>query len=100
MCRTAKHQQHERRRNERGLDNINLVLAARIELAMAQLELTTVKKERLDHIESCLKSALLAWQRVKELQKAVAKGGDAATEAQARAAIFKYRALWLKEKGD
>jgi hypothetical protein len=85
-------------RHEQGLDKINLLLAARIELAMAQLESTTVKKERLAHIESCLKSALLAWQMAGELQKVAARGSVVAAECQSRAAVFKYRAMWLKEK--
>ena len=86
-------------RYERGLDNINLLLAAQLELATAQLDSTKVKKERLDHIENSLKFALLTWQRLKELQKVGARGGDAAAECQSRAAVFRYRAMWLKEKG-
>jgi hypothetical protein len=85
-------------RYESGRDNINGLLAAQMELAMAQLDSTTVKKERLDHIEIALRSALLTWQRIKEFQKVGARGGDAAEEIQSRAALFKYRSMWLEEK--
>ena len=85
-------------RYERGLDNINFLRAAQIELAIAKLDSTTVKKERLDHIETALNNALLTWQRPKELQTVGARGGDAASEAQARAAVFKFRVMWLAEK--
>lgn len=86
-------------RYERGLDNINLLCVAQIELLTAQLDSTTLKKERLDYIENSLKFALLTWQMVKNLQKVGARGGDVATECQSRAAVFRYRAMWLKEKG-
>lgn len=35
-------------------------------------------------------SALLTWQRIKELQKAGARGGDAAAEAQARSQYYQF----------
>ncbi len=84
-------------RFNRGLDNSCLLLVAQNELLSANLDSTTAKKERLDHIETALTSALLAWQRVKELQLAGVWGGDAAAEVQARAAVFKFRAMWLAE---
>jgi len=85
-------------RNDQGLDNINFLLAAQIELASAKLDSTTVKKERLDHIETALASALMAWQRVNALKNVFARGGDSVSEAQARAAVFKFRVMWLAEK--
>ncbi len=38
-------------------------------------------------------SALLTWQRTKELQKAGARGGDAAAEAQARSQYYQFDVL-------
>ena len=81
-----------------GLDNIDFLLAAQIELAIAKLDFTTVKKERLDHIETALTNALENWQRVEELRKVGLRGGDDATEVKARAAVFKFRVMWLAEK--
>ncbi len=85
-------------RYESGLDNMGYLFAAHEELTFARLDATNVKQERLDSIQDALRAALLTWQRAKELQKAGVRGGDAATEIQARAAVFRYRVMWLKEK--
>lgn len=81
-----------------GLLPIDVSLKAQIELTEARLETTTVTKERLVHIENGLKGALLTWQVVKERQRIGARGGEAENEALARAAVFKFRAMWLKEQ--
>ena len=87
-----------RNRYERGLISISFELAAQIELAMAKLDSTTVKQERLDHIETAVISALSVWQRIHELQKIGARGGEEDAEVQARAAVFRFREMWLTEK--
>lgn len=85
-------------RHESGLDKIGLLLASQMELAVAQLDTTNDKQERLDHLQAAFHRALLTWQRIKELQNVGMVGGDVASEFQAREAVFKYYALWLKEK--
>jgi len=85
-------------RHELGLVNFGFLLTAQIELAIAKVDSTTVKQERLDHIETAVISALKAWQRINELQKVGARGGDVDAEVQARAAVFKFRVMWLAEK--
>ena len=85
-------------RYDRGLDNINLLMEAQMELLIAKLDSTSVKQERLDYIQGAMGLALLTWQRIKELQKMGARGGDTFAEAQSRASVFKYREMWLKEK--
>ena len=83
-------------RSHHGLGDTNFLLAAQIELAIAMLESTTVKRERLDHIESALSSALKAWQRAEARQK---NGqSDETPECQTRAVVFKFREMWLAEK--
>ncbi len=84
-------------RYDGGLININNLLAAQTELAIARLDTTNVKQERLDFIQEALEAALKTWQRIHELQKVASRGG-ADAEAQARAAVFRYRVMWLKEK--
>jgi len=82
--------------SHRGLGDTNFLLAAQIELAIAMLESTTVKRERLDHIESALSSALKTWQRAEARQK---NGqSDETPECQTRAVVFKFREMWLAEK--
>jgi outer membrane protein TolC len=44
----------------------------------------------LESLAAGRNSALLTWQRVKELEKAGARGGDAAAEAQARSQYFSF----------
>ncbi len=85
-------------RYESGLDNIDFLLKSHAELAVAQLDIANNKLERLDYIQAAFNSALLTWQRVKELQKVGMRGGDHAAETQARAAVFRFRVMWLKEK--
>ena len=78
--------------------NIDFLHATQIELAIAKLDSTTDKKERLDHIETALATALMTWQRVETLRQAGAMAIDVATECQTRAAVFKFRVMWLAEK--
>ena len=85
-----------RKRIGGGREDSNLLLAAEIELATAKLESTTVEKERLDHIQTALTSALLAWQQADARQRVGAVGDE--TEYQTRAAVFKFLAMWLTEK--
>ncbi len=40
------------------------------------------KKERLEAIADCQEKALLIWQRVKELERIGARGGDVASETR------------------
>lgn len=87
-------------RYENGLDNLSFLLESQLQLAVVQLETADDKQERLDHLRVAFNSALLTWQRVKELQKAGMRGGDAAAEAQARAEVLKFRTSWLKEKAN
>jgi len=68
--------------------------AAHNDLLMANLDSTTVKKQRLDHIEMTLTSAPLAWQTA-EKQRIYSILDK---EAQVRADVFKFRGMWLEEK--
>lgn len=81
-----------------GLDNVNFLLQAQIELALARIDTTTDQAEQLEHIQAGLNAALLTWQTIKELQKAGARGGDAAAEAQARNQVFRFYVWWHKLK--
>ncbi len=85
-------------RNDEGLDSISQLLDAQLELTTARLDAADAKQERMDLIQESLRTALLTWQRVKELQRVGARGGDAGSEAQAKAAVFRYRSMWFKEK--
>lgn len=85
-------------RHESGLDKIGLLLASQMELALAQLDTTNDKLERLEHLQAAFHRALLTWQRIKELQNVGMVGGDMASECQARQAVFKFYAMWLKER--
>jgi hypothetical protein len=84
-----------RNRYRQGRDQINILLAAQTKLAIANLDYTTVKKERLAHMETALISSLSAWQYLDAREKVGA--GRADEELQARAAVFKFRAMWLAE---
>jgi hypothetical protein len=77
---------------------LRVLLAAQEELAIANLETTPMKKDRLAHIETALIKSLLIWQRAESMQKQ--GSGSVADEAKARAAVFKFRAMWLAEKAD
>ncbi len=81
-----------------GSDKINNLLDAQLDLTLARLDVANIKQERLDLIEDSLRTALFTWQRVKELQRVGARGGDQGSEGQARAAVFRYRVMWLNEK--
>lgn len=85
-------------RYERGLDNINFLLDAHVRLAIAQLDTTDIKEKQLEFIQAGLNSSVLTWQRVKELQKVGARGGDAAAEAQARNGVYRFYIWWHKWK--
>ena len=85
-------------RYERGLENINFLLDARIRLAVAQLDTTDSKEEQLKFIEVGLYASIMTWQRLKELQKVGARGGDAAAEAQARSNVYRFYVWWHKWK--
>lgn len=87
-------------RYDQGLDSIDFLLESQIELAVAQLDTTDDRQERLGYIQAAFNSALLHWQRVKELQKIGVRGGDAAAAAQAKALVFRFRVMWLKEKAN
>ena len=65
-----------RNRYERGLININNLLAAQTELAIARLDTTNAKQERLDFIQEALEAALKTWQRIHELQKVERRFGE------------------------
>ncbi len=81
-----------------GLVTLEVSLVSQMELALAQLDTTDDNQKRLDYLQAGFNSALLVWQRVKELQSAGVRGGDAASLAQATALVFKLRVMWLKEK--
>ena len=87
-----------RLRYEHGLDNIDFLLELQMELVSAQLETTDDKQERLDYIREAFNAALRTWQRCVVLREAEAFGGDTASETKARAAVFRFRVMWLKEK--
>jgi hypothetical protein len=87
----------QRSRYEQGLNDSNLLLAAQMELAIAQLDTTTVKQERLEFIQDAFVAALKTWQRIHESQLVGTPSGRADKEALARAAVFRFRAMWLKE---
>ncbi len=86
-----------RNRYERGLINMSIVLEAQIEFLHARLDATETKEERLKCISDVQEIALKLWQHVIELHKIGARGGEADAEAQARAHVFKLRAMYLKE---
>lgn len=81
-----------------GLDNINYLLNAQIELALARVDTTDNKEEQLVHIQTGLTAALQTWQRVKELQKIGARGGDHASEAKTRNQVLRFYVWWHKWK--
>lgn len=85
-------------RYQTGLIGIEPVLQTQLELIEAQLESTPVKQERMLHLEGALRSALILWQRAKQAKDLGMQGGDAASEAKARAAVYRYRRMWLMEK--
>ncbi len=87
-----------RARYEGGLDNINFLLRAQIELTLARMDTTDDRAKQLEHIQDGLNSAVLVWQRVTELQKAGASGGDFASSAEAKQHVFKFYVLWHKWK--
>lgn len=81
-----------------GLDNINFLLQAQIELALARIDTTNDKAKQLEHIQAGLNAAIITWQTIKEIQKVGAIGGDAAAEAQARNQVFRFYVWWHKLK--
>jgi hypothetical protein len=85
-------------RYDSGLDNINFLLDAHVKLALAQLDTTNSKEEQLEFIQAGLDAAILTWQRVNELQKVGARGGDYAQEAQARNHVYRFYVWWHKWK--
>jgi hypothetical protein len=85
-------------RYEGGLDNLTQLLEAQIDLVHATLESEEDKEKRRSAIFEGLQSALLTWQRIKEMERAGARGGDAVSESRARSQVFKFRVMWLKEK--
>ena len=80
---------------QRGI-SLNEIAAAQMELLMTQLETTKDKQKRLDLIQETFVAALETWQRMHESQ--AAGKGFGLDEAQARAAVFGFRAMWLKER--
>jgi hypothetical protein len=82
------------------LDSITLFLEAQIDLVNARLEFEERKEKRLDAIFEGVQSALLTWQRCKELERAGVKGGDTCSETRARSQVFKFRVMWLKENSN
>lgn len=85
-------------RYDSGLDNINFLLDAQVSLALAQLDTTDSKEEQLKFIRAGLNSAILTWQRLKEMQEIGARGGDHAAEARARAHVYRFYVWWHKWK--
>ncbi|AMV30483.1 hypothetical protein VN12_00105 [Pirellula sp. SH-Sr6A] len=84
-------------RNEGGLTDIQIVQVAERDLALAKLETSAGKEERLDHIREAFESTLKTWQRVYELGRNKRRGSEPDSEGAARAALFLYRIMWLKE---
>lgn len=80
-----------------GLDNIGFLMEAQLDYVDARLEVAETKQDRLQALMDGVKLALDVWQRVKELERVGAKGGDHASETRARAQVFKLRLRWLKE---
>ena len=80
---------------EMGLSNMNFFPPAQMELVIAQLDSTKVKEKRLECIQEAFVEALETWHRIYEL-KSVGRG-DKIHEALARAAVFRFSAMWLKE---
>lgn len=89
-----------RNRYERGLASISEYLDTKQALNEACLKMTTAKQARLDLIQESFVNAVLAWQRVREMQKIGQFGGTVENEAKARAVVLDYRARWLEEKLD
>ena len=82
---------------EREMIKIDNLSDVQTELALARRDTTNVKQERLDFIQEALISALKRWQGIRVLQIVGSRGGEVDAEAQARAAVFRYRIMWLKE---
>lgn len=80
---------------QHGKRSINELLAIQTELAIAQLETTDDAQERLDFVQEAYFAALDAWRRTNGMLAARTRGKF--DEAQARAAVFAYRVIWLKE---
>lgn len=83
-----------------GLADIQFVQYAERDLALAKLEMSTSKGERLAHIREAFESALKTWQRAYELGRIKRRGGEPDSEGAARAAVFMYRVMWLKENSN
>ncbi len=77
-----------------------LICTTQIELVLAQLDMTDVKQERLDHLQAAVDSAIQLWRVAKDRSRIGAEGAGPEAEARARAEVYKLRVMWLKEKAN
>lgn len=82
-----------------GLESINTVMAAQIELALAQIDATNNKSEQLRIIEAGLKSATRQWQRVDKMSKFGGIRGGTATVAKALNTVYRFKNLARENEG-
>lgn len=73
----------------------NSLSIAHMELLEAKLDMPLSKEERLDSITTALNAHLNAWRVTESRSRQGA--GPSSIEAQARAKVFKLRAMYLKE---
>lgn len=79
---------------------LDLYLETQVELALAQLDTTDVKQERLDYIQAALNGAIQIWRIAKDRSAVAAEGSSPLDEARTRADVYKLRVMWLKEKAN
>ena len=79
---------------------LKLYYETHVELALAQLDTTDVKQERLDYIQAALKGAIQIWRIAKDRSGVGAEGSSPLDEARTRADVYKLRVMWLKEKAN
>ena len=77
---------------------LDLYHETQVDLALAQLETTDDKQERLDHIQTAVDSAIQIWKFAKDRSRIGIEGSGPEAEARARAQVYELRAMWLKEK--
>ncbi len=76
---------------------LDLYYETQVELALAQLDTTDIKQERLDYIQAALNGAIEIWRVAKDRSSIGAEGSSPLDEARTRADVYKLRVMWLKE---
>ena len=69
-----------------------------MELALARLDASDDKQERLDIIQEALNGAIRFWRIANDRRSVAAEGSGTLSETRAKADVYKLRVMWLKEK--